>query len=91
MLRPALKHAVELALLLILAATALFGVAAWRLSRGEISADFLQEMVIQGLEQQVPGGQAGVGHIGIVWFDDAKALGLQLNGIWLRDGRGRLV
>jgi hypothetical protein len=91
LLRPALKHAVELALLLVLAATALFGFAAWRLSRGEISADFLRDAFVQGLERQVAGGHGGVNHIGIVWFDEAKALGVQMEGVWLRDGQGRLV
>ncbi len=91
MLRPALKHALEIAVLLVLAITALFGVAAWRLSQGEISADFLREPLVRGLEQQVPGGHGGVNHIGIVWFDQAKALGVQLDGVWLRDGQGRLV
>ena len=91
MLRPALKHAVELALLLVLAVTALFGFAAWRLSRGEISADFLRDAFVEGLERQVPGSHGGVNHIGIVWFDEAKALGVQLDGVWLRDGQGRLV
>ena len=91
MLRPALKHALEIAVLLVLAITALFGVAAWRLSQGEISADFLRDPIVRGLEQQVPGGHGGVNHIGIVWFDQAKALGFQLDGVWLRDSQGRLV
>ena len=76
---------------MVLTITALFGVAAWRLSQGEISADFLRDSLVRGLEQQVPGSHGGVNHIGIVWFDQAKALGVQLDGVWLRDGQGRLV
>ncbi|MEY4250784.1 MAG: hypothetical protein RJA87_2417 [Pseudomonadota bacterium] len=91
MLRPALKHGLEAAVVLILAIIALFGVSTWRLSQGPISADFLRPMIIAGLEQQVPGGQAQLGHVGIVWFDQAKSLGLQMETLSVIDQKGRSV
>ncbi|MCX8497791.1 MAG: hypothetical protein ORN25_00350, partial [Caulobacteraceae bacterium] len=63
MLRPALKHGLEAAVVLILAVIALFGVGAMRLAQGPISADFLKPMIISGLERQVKGGHAQLGHV----------------------------
>jgi Protein of unknown function len=91
LLRPALKHGLEAAVVLILAIIALFGVGSWRLSQGPLAADFLRPMIIQGLERQVKGGQAQLGHVGIVWFDQAKSLGLQMENLSLKDRQGRLV
>jgi hypothetical protein len=81
----------ETAVVLIVAITALFGVAAWRLSHGPIAADFLRPTLIDGLSRQVGGGKASVNHIGIVWFDKAKSLGVEMDGLSLRDDKGRVV
>ncbi len=91
MLRPALKHGLEAAVVLILAIIALFGVSAWRLSQGPIPADFLRSMITGGLERQVKGGRAQVGHVGIVWFDQAKSLGVQMEDLSVTDQQGRPV
>lgn len=91
MLRPALKHGLEAAVVLILAIIALFGVASWRLSQGPLAADFLRPLIIQGLERQVKGGDAQLGHVGIVWFDQAKSLGVQMENLSVKDQQGRVV
>ena len=91
MLRPALKHGLEAAVVLILAMIALFGLAAVRLAQGPISADFLRPMIISGLERQVKGGQARLGHVGIVWFEQAKSLGVQMETLSVTDQKGRQV
>ena len=91
MLRPALKHGLEAAVVLILAMIALFGLAAVRLAQGPISADFLRPMIISGLERQVKGGQARLGHVGIVWFEQAKSLGVQMETLSVTDQKGRPV
>jgi hypothetical protein len=91
LLRPALKHGLEAAVVLILAIIALFGLGAARLSQGPIPADFLKPMIIGGLERQVKGGQAQLGHVGIVWFDQAKSLGVQMENLSVTDQKGRQV
>jgi hypothetical protein len=91
LLRPALKHGLEAAVVLILAMIALFGVAALRLAQGPISADFLRPMIVSGLERQVKGGQAKLGHVGIVWFEQAKSLGVQMENLSVTDQKGRPV
>ncbi|MEY4255384.1 MAG: hypothetical protein RLZZ141_611 [Pseudomonadota bacterium] len=91
MLRPALKHGLEATVVLILAIIALFGLGAARLSQGPIAADFLKPMIIGGLERQVKGGQAQLGHVGIVWFDQAKSLGVQMENLSVTDQKGRQV
>ena len=91
MLRPALKHGLEAAVVLILAVIALFGVGAMRLAQGPISADFIKPMIISGLERQVKGGHAQLGHVGIVWFEQAKSIGVQMENLSITDQMGRSV
>ena len=91
MLRPALKHGLEAAVVLTLALIALFGVGAIRLAQGPISADFLKPVIISGLERQFKGGQAQLGHVGIVWFEQAKSLGVQMENLSVTDQKGRSV
>jgi len=91
LLRPALKHGLEAAVVLILAMIALFGAGAMRLAQGPVRADFLKPMIIGSLERQVRGGHAQLGDVGIVWFEQAKSLGVQMENLSVTDQKGRSV
>ncbi|MBC6983248.1 DUF3971 domain-containing protein [Caulobacter sp. 17J80-11] len=62
-----------------------------RLSFGPMPADWLAPLLERGLARQVEGGRADIGKVGLVWFDDAGALGLQLENVRLTDGKRRPV
>lgn len=66
-------------------------VLAWQLNRGPIGADFLRGGIEKRLESQIKGGDARVGRVGLVWFPEARSIGLRIDGISLVDARGRDV
>ncbi len=81
------------ALLGVLAVTLALVVAGLtsRLAAGPMDADWLRPAVKAALIADVDGGRATIEHVRLVWFDPARALGLQLDGVRLIDSRGRDV
>jgi hypothetical protein len=81
--------AVALGVALVLALAG--GLAVWRLSQGPVGAAVFAPAVERLLASQVRGGRAHVQRAEITWSRPSATLGLALQGVSLRDGRGRPV
>jgi hypothetical protein len=67
------------------------GLAAVRLAQGPVEADWLRDAAERALVGELDGGRASVERAALVWFGDAGALGVRLEGVRLTDRRGRDV
>ncbi|MFT3997841.1 MAG: DUF3971 domain-containing protein, partial [Asticcacaulis sp.] len=77
----------SLAALFLLGVTA-FGVC---LSQGPVRVDGLRFLIVERLERTIPGSKASLGHLDLVWFHDANALGLRFEDLMLKDRQSRPI
>jgi len=77
----------SLVALCLLAVTG-FGV---RLAQGPVRVDGLRFLIISRLERTIPGSEASLKHLDLVWFHDANALGLRFEDLRLKDNQGRVI
>ncbi|UDF02243.1 DUF3971 domain-containing protein [Asticcacaulis sp. AND118] len=61
------------------------------LSQGPIRVDGLRFLIVSRLERTIPGAEASLKHLDLVWFHDANALGLRFDDLLLKDKAGRTV
>ncbi|MGE5502274.1 MAG: DUF3971 domain-containing protein, partial [Ignavibacteriales bacterium] len=91
MLKPAVRHGlITLAAAALVVAVLCVGLLV-RLSFGPMNADVLGGAVEKVLAGQVAGGRANVGHVQLVKFSDAGAIGLRMTDVSLADGKARPV
>lgn len=91
MLKPAVRHGLmTLAAAALVVAMLSLGLLV-RLSFGPINGDVLGGVVEKVLAGQVAGGRATVGHVELVKFADANAIGLRMSDVSLDDGKARPV
>jgi hypothetical protein len=91
MLKPAVRQGLmTLAAAALVVAVLSLGLLV-RLSFGPINGDVLGGAVEKVLAGQVAGGRAKVGHVEIVRFGEANAIGLRMTDVSLDDGKARPV
>lgn len=61
------------------------------LSQGPIRIDGLRFLIVSRLERTIPGAEASLKHLDLVWFHDSNALGLRFDDLLLKDKAGRTV
>lgn len=61
------------------------------LAQGPVRIDGLRNLIITRLERTVPGSEASLKHLDLVWFHDTNALGLRFEGLILRDEKQRVI
>lgn len=66
-------------------------ILAWRLAEAPIRVDVIRPIIVSRLQSALPGTRASVGHLDLVWFGDARAVGFRFENLRIQDGRGRLV
>ncbi|MFN3230081.1 MAG: hypothetical protein ACK41P_09535, partial [Asticcacaulis sp.] len=92
MLRPAFYKRASLASWMVVAAIIAIVAMGWRLAQGPVTAGFFRNSAEAYLAALVPGGgSARVGHVQVVWFQNARGLGLLLNDVAVYDRIGRTV
>lgn len=62
-----------------------------RLAQGPVRIDGLKNIIITRLERTVPGSDASLKHLDLVWFHDTNALGLRFEGLVLKDEKQRTI
>ncbi|MFT4091185.1 MAG: AsmA-like C-terminal region-containing protein [Asticcacaulis sp.] len=62
-----------------------------RLAQGPVRIDGLKNVIVTRLESAVPGSEASLEHLDLVWFHDTNALGLRFDGLVLKDGKQRVI
>lgn len=91
MLRRPVGRGARIALAAAVVAVLLLTAGVMRLAAGPVSADWLKAGLERDLAAQVSNGDADVGSVGLAWFGESNAFGLQLDEVRLVDGRGREV
>jgi hypothetical protein len=66
-------------------------VLAWRLASAPIRVDAIRPIIVSRLERALPGTQASIGHLDLVWFGDARAVGFRFEDLRILDARHRIV
>jgi hypothetical protein len=66
-------------------------VLAWRLASAPIRVDVIRPIIVSRLERTLPGTHASIGHLDLVWFGDARALGFRFEDLRILDSRHRIV
>ncbi|GGZ40281.1 hypothetical protein GCM10011273_28700 [Asticcacaulis endophyticus] len=62
-----------------------------RIYSAPVRLDNFKPIIISRLENALPGHKADIGHMDLVWFHDANALGWRFEGLTIRDSRKRVV
>lgn len=62
-----------------------------RLAQGPVRIDGLRHLIVTRLERNLPGSEASLKHLDLVWFHDANALGLRLEDVVLKDAQKRVI
>lgn len=91
MLKRPVGRGVRIALAGAVVAGLLLAAGVLRLSAGPVRADWLKSGLERDLAAQVADGRASVGSVGLSWFSESNAFGLQLDEVRLVDGKGREV
>lgn len=63
----------------------------FRLSAGPMRVDSLRPILVDRLEAQLPGTRASIGHLDLVWFGDARAIGFRFQNLIVMDSKNRVV
>ncbi|MGA9657740.1 MAG: DUF3971 domain-containing protein, partial [Asticcacaulis sp.] len=62
-----------------------------RLAYGPIRVDGIRPVIVSRLENQIPGTQARIGHLDLVWFGDARAVGFRIQDLIITDRKNRII
>lgn len=66
-------------------------VLAWRLAAAPIRVDAIRPVIVSRLESALPGTHASIGHLDLVWFGDARAVGFRFQDLRILDSHHRIV
>ncbi len=62
-----------------------------RLAAGPIQVDTLRPILVNRIEAHLPNTRASIGHLDLVWFGDARAIGFRLQGLMVQDPQNRVI
>lgn len=62
-----------------------------RLAQGPIRVDAMRSIIVSRLEDKLPHTHASIGHLDLVWFGDARAVGFRFQDLMIRDSHNRII